>query len=327
MRAPVLTVVFCSRDGSERLPGALRALAGSEDDGWGGWQVLVVDNGSTDGTGEVAAAELRRLGLPGRVVRHEQPGLSFARQRGIDEAGTEWVAFVDDDLHPGRRWLSAVRERVEAGPECAIYGAAVVPVWLGVAPEGIERLLPFLGCCLPGPALERYDPGQGVVPIGGGLVVPRAAWLRHVPRPDRLLFLGRVPGSPFSGEDIECGLHLVRAGVEAWHDPAMVLHHQMPPWRTEAGYLRRLTWAAGLSSHHLRRLRWAGARLPWWMAGHAGYDAGCLAASLVRAGSDHSRLVATCLRGFRLGCLVSPAYLRWWTRWRRPRLGPFAGLG
>ena len=90
---PTVTVVIPTRDRvrlltSHALPSALSQEGVV-------LEVIVVDDGSSDGTEEsVAAIQDERLSL----VRHEQPrGVSAARNTGIAAARGEWLAFLDDD--------------------------------------------------------------------------------------------------------------------------------------------------------------------------------------------------------------------------------------
>ncbi len=124
---PRLSVVVCSLNGERHLGRCLAALAVQTHDAY---EVIVVDDGSTDATGSIAAA----AGV--RVVRHEQPrGLSAARNAGIVVARGAIVAFTDDDCEPTPTWLAELDRtyRDEGGVEgIAGIGGAVEPA----APAG-----------------------------------------------------------------------------------------------------------------------------------------------------------------------------------------------
>ena len=81
-------------------------------------EVIVVDDGSTDDTGKVAA------GTPGTVcVRQENAGLAAARNRGLEEARGEYLAFLDADdrFAPGGLYIGAAA--LDAHPDCAfVFG-------------------------------------------------------------------------------------------------------------------------------------------------------------------------------------------------------------
>ena len=98
----------------------LDALAAQEDTGF---EVVVVDDGSSDGTAAVAA----RRGA--RVVRHRRRrGLAAARNSGVAAARGEIVAFTDDDCLPARGWLGGLRRAwADAGHDVAGIGGPALP--------------------------------------------------------------------------------------------------------------------------------------------------------------------------------------------------------
>ena len=87
----LLSVVVCTYNRAELLPGAIRSVL---DQSYEGFEVVVVDDGSTDSTADVVA----RVGDP-RVgyVRQENQGLSVARNTGVAHASGRYVVFLDDD--------------------------------------------------------------------------------------------------------------------------------------------------------------------------------------------------------------------------------------
>jgi glycosyltransferase involved in cell wall biosynthesis len=108
-----VSVIIPTRNRRELL---LRTLRSALRQDVGDLEVIVVDNGSEDGTGEA----LRRVGDQRlRVVRHEPPGVAEARNRGLDVARGRWVAFLDDDdlWSPKKlgRQLAAIRALPGAG--------------------------------------------------------------------------------------------------------------------------------------------------------------------------------------------------------------------
>ena len=135
MSTPLLTVIICTYNRANILGeclGSLYAQTASPEY----WRVLVVDNNSTDATQEET---LKFVGcLPGlSVVMEPVQGLSHARNRGLAEAQTEWVAFLDDDAkaHPG--WVEAILETMAkgdfeafGGPYYAWHKYGPPPVWL-----------------------------------------------------------------------------------------------------------------------------------------------------------------------------------------------------
>ena len=97
-------------------------------------ELLVVDDGSSDATGEVAG----RFGV--RAIRHdERRGLNAARNTGLREARGDLIAFVDDDVFVPPGWLDAIVEGARRHPEADAFGGPIRARFEGHAPRGCGR--------------------------------------------------------------------------------------------------------------------------------------------------------------------------------------------
>ncbi|NKX55598.1 glycosyltransferase family 2 protein [Arthrobacter mobilis] len=96
MHRPLISVIVPARDQAPFIADSMTSLTRQFDDP-SVMEILLVDDGSTDGTGELAAAYAGRL--PGlKILRNEQPaGLAAARNRGLDAATGRYIAFLDPD--------------------------------------------------------------------------------------------------------------------------------------------------------------------------------------------------------------------------------------
>jgi glycosyltransferase involved in cell wall biosynthesis len=110
-------------------------------------EVLVVDDGATDATPEIA----ERFGA--RVVRHgERRGLNAARNTGLREARGDLIAFVDDDVFVPPGWLDALVEGAERHPEADAFGGPIRARFEGHAPRACGREDPPITTLDLGPA-------------------------------------------------------------------------------------------------------------------------------------------------------------------------------
>lgn len=130
-------MVVCTHNGRGRIKGTLEALVNQTSENY---EVVVVDDGSTDGVGEVI------VNHDVRSVRLEQNvGLSAARNVGIQVARGEIVAFCDDDCVPGADWVENIEKAWEAAPEgvCGIGGGVVARTMASVAQRYAEAAAPL----------------------------------------------------------------------------------------------------------------------------------------------------------------------------------------
>ncbi|MBX6314535.1 MAG: glycosyltransferase family 2 protein [Isosphaeraceae bacterium] len=115
-RRPPLSVVIPVRDGGRDFE---RCLRGLRDSSWTDYELVVVDDGSTDGSGALAAA------FGARVVRHDQPrGPAAARNAGAEAAAAPLVFFLDADVAPHPDTLARALAHFEADPGlAALFGS------------------------------------------------------------------------------------------------------------------------------------------------------------------------------------------------------------
>ncbi|MCA9314703.1 MAG: glycosyltransferase family 2 protein [Planctomycetes bacterium] len=130
----VFTVVICTRNRAERLRAALSALTRCRPPAQV-WEVMVVDNGSTDSTQEVVS-EFAAV-LPVSTVYEAQPGLSHARNRALREVDSRFVVFTDDDIQIPTTWLQAWDSALATCGAVGWFGGPVRPSF----PDGEPRWL------------------------------------------------------------------------------------------------------------------------------------------------------------------------------------------
>jgi glycosyltransferase involved in cell wall biosynthesis len=132
MDLPAVTVVVPTRGRAAYLEVTLDSLCRQRSGV--AYEILVVDDGATDATPEVA----ERFAV--RLIRHgERRSLNAARNTGIREAGADLIAFVDDDVFAPPEWLAALVEGADRHPDAEAFGGPIRPRFEGHAPRGCGR--------------------------------------------------------------------------------------------------------------------------------------------------------------------------------------------
>ncbi len=125
MTAPLVSIVVPCYNGADSIPPLIEGLKRTRFDRF---EVIVVDNESTDGTAKAAAAALAGAAFDFRIVRREgDHKLAGARNAGFREARGEFVVFVDDDVRlPWPEWLELSTEFMSSHPDAGMVGPAVL---------------------------------------------------------------------------------------------------------------------------------------------------------------------------------------------------------
>jgi glycosyltransferase involved in cell wall biosynthesis len=229
-----ISIVVCTQNRAAMLRGALASLYDLEGDDFN-YEIVVVDNGSTDDTQQVIAAAAAQSKQPLRGVYEPNKGIVIARNRGIREAHGRWIAFFDDDQLADHRWLAEL-DRGAAEKQCRVVGGSVHLTF----PSGCERRLDPTVRMLLGEAKLADQPlpyGGRLTPGGGNLMIERSVF-------DEVgVFARTVSGR---GEDTHLFSRIERAGIDGWYIPTAIVQHLTPPERLEQTYLLSLARRMGV---------------------------------------------------------------------------------
>ncbi|MBE9076975.1 glycosyltransferase family 2 protein [Romeria aff. gracilis LEGE 07310] len=308
---PDFTVAIPTYNGAERLPRLLEQLRSQTYPADLDWEILVVDNNSSDQTAALIQQYQRDWADTTPTLRYAfepQQGAGFARQKAIQTAQSEWVGFLDDDIIPAADWVATAYAAGASRDRAGAYGGQIHGKFETPPPENFKRIQSFLAIRERGPEAHQYDPENLVLPPSAAWVVRRQAWLRDVPT--HLALSGPVSGSMVGGEDFEPLLYLHRAGWEIWYNPDLHAAHEIPDRRLERAYLINLSWACGLCICHLRMITaksyW---QKPLIMAKIAlGGWRRALKHYWTHAGNPQKDTIAACEMAFFLSSALSPAY-------------------
>ncbi|NLW94746.1 MAG: glycosyltransferase [Chlamydiae bacterium] len=208
------------------------------------YEIVVVDNGSTDGTREAIGRCIRaHQGRSIVCVGEPELGLGPARNAGIRASRGEIVAFIDDDASASPRWLASLLD-VHARWNADIVGGRIVldyseerPAWLGGELEAWLSALDLGGEARP----VRY-PEQ----LFGANISFRRAWLDKTGGFDPAL--DRKGSSLASGGDTDLLWRMLRMGARAVYEPEAVVTHRIPAERLTRGWFVRRMYQGGRSN-------------------------------------------------------------------------------
>ncbi|MGG6240650.1 glycosyltransferase family 2 protein [Nodosilinea sp. AN01ver1] len=256
MIQPLISAIICTHNRASYLGAAIASLLGQT---YSAYEIIVVDNASTDNTKAVVEAYLPHPQLT--YVYESTLGLSAARNRGAAIARGSILAYLDDDAEASPHWLVALAEAFAARDKAAIAGGAVSLIWPpGTTPPPwlSPTLAHSLGAYDLGAALQPItDPGQ--TPRGLNYAVKKS-FLESVGGFDPQL--GRVGKNLLSNEELHLTQQALSAGFEVLFVPQAQVAHNVAPERLHRRWFLRRSWWQGISecyrehlSHTLTRQR------------------------------------------------------------------------
>jgi EAL domain-containing protein (putative c-di-GMP-specific phosphodiesterase class I)/glycosyltransferase involved in cell wall biosynthesis len=305
-----ITVAIPTYNGEKRLPMLLDRLLQQTGLAHIGWEIIVCDNGSTDDT--AAVVRHYQKNWPSHFPLHyrfaAEQGAAFARQRAVESAAGELIAFLDDDNLPANDWVAQAYQFAQAHPQAGVFGSQIHGKFESELPTELKNIQCFLAIIERGDQPHLYEPAKKILPPAAGLVVRRQAWLSAVPT--RLFLNNKGKEAGLASEDLEAILHIQKSGWQVWYNPDMVVYHDIPDGRLRKDYLLTLLRCVGLSRFHVRLLGTPKWQHPFAIPAYIANDIRKLALHSVRYGKrDQLSTVESCDRELLTNTVVSPVFL------------------
>lgn len=252
-RESTVAVLIATYNRAARLGETLDVLAASQVDGSLGWEVVIVDNNSTDDTRQVVAARQAGYPVPLTYLFEGRQGRSPALNAAIESTTAPLLLFTDDDVRVEPGWLMA---GVRALALADYVGGPVAPIWEAPPPDWLDLTRRDLWGTV---AILDYGPhpftfeDRRRVPLGANMGVRRSLIERAgLFRVD----LGRSSSRRPLGQEVPDLLARARAAdLRGIYEPAMRVHHHVPASRLTRGYFRRWWVGKGRSRAALESLQ------------------------------------------------------------------------
>lgn len=255
-----VSVIICCYNSANRIYDTLLHLG--KQDTWGiNWELLIINNASTDDTGKSAAEAWEKVGIksvPFRVIDEPMPGLVHARKRGILEAVSDLIIFCDDDnwLYPD--YIYNAYTIAQQNPGLGVFSPSKCYGVYEVAPKEwfLKRkdMVAVYDVDLDKTASCADD---DVFCGGAGMCMDRTFGLHYIEyTKDNYLrtMLDRKEGNLLSGGDTDLNYVAYELGYKTGLFNSLRLQHYIPKQRINRKYLLKLKYSMAYSHillHHI----------------------------------------------------------------------------
>ncbi len=228
------TIAICTWNGARRIGSTLESLAAMDRHVDHDWELLVVDNNSTDDTRDVCESYADRIPL--RVIAESQQGHSFSRNCAVDHAAGEYLVWTDDDVQVAPDWLNVYREAVDQYPQAAFFGGKIQPCFQHRVPAWVNQNWEICRGVFAERDLgdERFEIRTlEQLPFGANFVTRTEVQRQFRYNPN----FGRVATGVRGFDEIDVLSRMLDAGHTGFWIPEARLEHLIPESRTSLKYL------------------------------------------------------------------------------------------
>lgn len=234
---PQISIVICTYNRQKFIGECLACLA-RQTLAIAKWEAIIIDNNSTDNTASIVKEFIAtNPSLPFRYVFEERKGLSFARNRGIQEAKSQIITFIDDDAEAVPEFAETILAFMESHPEAAGAGGRVLPKYSeSPEPKWMNKYLAgFIGLVDHGEPARLFE-GKMKYPIGCNMTY----------RKDVMLEAGGFNNQlTFRGDDKHIFYNVSALNPKVYYLPKALVYHNIDASRLEFSNFKKLFLKTG----------------------------------------------------------------------------------
>ncbi|MBN2215323.1 MAG: glycosyltransferase family 2 protein [Bacteroidales bacterium] len=242
-----ITILICTYNGASRLTETFKCLMEQKGDDHINWEVILVDNASTDNPQEVADKIWIHKRVPLRFFHEPRPGKTNAIESGFRLSEYDIVCIIDDDNRVYPDYIVKVYDVMSNHPEVAICGAQGIGDFEAPPPPWFEKYKDAF-------AIGPQAPKTGYIPVehgyvyGGGSAIRKSVWFELCDKNFRFLIKDHsMKSAIIRGEDSEMSFAFLLMGYKLWYQDDMLFNHYMPSGRINWKYLKKLFFSFGMS--------------------------------------------------------------------------------
>ncbi len=245
-----VSVVICSYNGAGMITETLRCLGRQKVPDSLKWEVILVDNASTDGTVETAKSAWKKgnYRVPLKIVGQPVPGVTAARVKGVNTAAYEYILTCDDDNRLEEHYVDTAFRMMEDNPEIGILGGKGLPVFEAAPPPWFDHFKHHYACG------DQYEHEGDITDekayvYGAGSIYRKPLWNALKEHGfDLMKAPGRNRGVMTGGEDNMLGFMYTIAGYKIWYSRKLTFSHFIKTEKLNYSYLEKMSCGNGMTS-------------------------------------------------------------------------------
>lgn len=240
-----ITVIVCTYNRCKSLATTLDSIMGQRFQEPVEWEILVVDNNSSDQTPEVVEDFSRRYPGRFRYLLESRQGLSQARNAGVNAARGDILVFTDDDVTFEPGWLQSLTSELETG-QWAGAGGRILRRWTCSPPEWLSIQGPYARMSFP---IFIFDKGAAKGELDDFAAGANMAYRKEVFQKygNFRTDLGRCGDVLLAGEEVEFARRIRAAGERLRYEPSAVVYHPVEDYQISKEYFLTFWFDAGRS--------------------------------------------------------------------------------
>jgi glycosyltransferase involved in cell wall biosynthesis len=251
-----ISVLICTHNGSKNLPQTLTHLAKQKINDDLCWEIILIDNNSTDNSKEMASAIWKDLDYPTALSLFDEPmlGKDLAVDLGLSKVQYKYVVICDDDNWLCDTYINQAYNTMITNPEIGILGGRNVASFESPPPSWFLSYQTYFAVGtqnIVSGEIRHYWPKYRFLWGAGSVINMQAYLLLKDNGFSRILSVKKYPKVARS-EDVELCFAIWLAGYKVWYESELILQHYISNDRLKWDYLMKIIKPSISSMHYLR---------------------------------------------------------------------------